>query len=126
MAFYLNKREFFNGALTLYQRNLEVANPTQKTHKAPKWYYKVKLEGAKAATINKSTKLSSYEAAYAYAEQEYQRLFNAHRLGKTLEDWTFEQHWEDWYKRNLQKGVWQDKRAKWHAGYFNLVIKQQL
>ena len=124
MAFYLNKREFFNGALTLYQRNLEVANPTQKTHKAPKWYYKVKLEGAKAATINKSTKLSSYEAAYAYAEQEYQRLFNAHRLGKTLEDWTFEQHWEDWYKRNLQKGVWQDKRAKWHAGYFKLYFSK--
>ena len=124
MAFYLNKREFFDGALTLYQRNLEAANPKQKTHKAPKWYYKVKLEGAKAATINKSTKLSSYEAAYAYAEQEYHRLFNAHRLGNTLDDWTFEQHWEDWYKRNLRRGVWQDSRAKWHAGYFKLYFSK--
>ena len=117
MAFYLNKREFFNGALTLYQRNLEVANPTQKTHKAPKWYYKVKLEGAKAATINKSTKLSSYEAAYAYAEQEYQRLFNAHRLGKTLEDWTFEQHWEDWYGTTQ---TYHQERYEWQLGEDNI------
>ena len=122
MAFYLNKREFHDGKLTLYQRNLDVANPTTKNHKAPNWYYKVKLEGAKAVTINKSTKLSSYEDAYAYASQEYQRLFNLHSLGKTLEDWTFEQHWEDWYKRSLRQNIWGQKRQNWHYNLFTLYF----
>ena len=47
MAFYLNKREFFDGALVLYQRDLSVAN-NSKTHRQANWYMKVTILAKKA------------------------------------------------------------------------------
>ena len=69
MAFYLNKRDFFDGALTLYQRDLTVAN-NSKTHREANWYMKVKIAGKKGRAITKSTKRTIYEEAYAYAVEE--------------------------------------------------------
>jgi len=122
MAFYLNKREFFDGALTLYQRDLTVAN-NSKTHREANWYMKVKIAGKKGRAITKSTKRTIYEEAYAYAVEEYTRLTNAYRLGKALQEVTFEQHWHDWFKRQVNNGVWTDSRQSWHEGYFNRYFK---
>ena len=118
MAFYLNKREFFDGALVLYQRDLTVANDS-KTHREANWYMKVKIAGKKGRAITKSTKRTVYEDAYAYAVVEYTRLTNAHRLGKALHEITFEQHWHDWFKRQVRNGVWTESRQDWHEKYFN-------
>jgi len=45
MAYYNDKREYFNGGLILYQRDLEVSNPIAKAHNKPKWYMRVKIKG---------------------------------------------------------------------------------
>ena len=38
--------------------------------------------------------------------------------GIPLRDWTFGQHWQDWYDRQLRKGCWSEARKKWHLNYF--------
>lgn len=118
MAYYNDKREFFNGGLVLYKRDLNINSPKSKTHAEAKWYMRVKIDGRKGRAINKSTKCAVYEDAYAYALDEYHRLLNAHRLGHTLKEWTFEAHWNDWYERNKQANMWSESRADWHTKYF--------
>ena len=51
MPYYNDKREYFNGGLILYQRDLEVSNPIAKTHNKPKWYMRVKIKGMKGCLI---------------------------------------------------------------------------
>ena len=119
MAYYLNKREFFDGALTLFTRDATINAAGSKTHREANWHMKVKIAGRKGRAITKSTKRTVYEDAYAYAIEEYTRLTNARRLGKALQEITFEQHWHDWFKRQVSNGVWTDSRQTWHAQYFN-------
>lgn len=95
MGFYVNRIEHLDGDLILYQRNLDVASPNAANHRKPKWYMQLKIGGGKKP-INRSTKLTAYEEAYTFARKEYDRLRNAVSLGHTLEDYTFEQHWDDW------------------------------
>ena len=38
MEYYNNKTEYFGGALTLYQSDLDVSAPNAKVHNKPKWY----------------------------------------------------------------------------------------
>lgn len=109
------------GDLILYQRDLAIAAATSKKHREPTWYMKVKI-GNKL--INKSTKLRKYEDAYAFARDEYLRLSNAIRLNHSLEDYTFEKHWNDWFQRNVSKKTWKEKREKWHKGYFDRYFKK--
>lgn len=68
--------------------------------------------------ITRSTKLTKYEDAYAYAHNEYLRLQQAVRLGHSLVDYTFEKHWNDWYERNLRNETWKEDRARWHKNLF--------
>lgn len=56
MAYYNDKREFFNGGLVLYKRDLNINSPKSKTHAEAKWYMRVKIDGRKGRAINKSTK----------------------------------------------------------------------
>ena len=83
---------------------------------------RIKVEGKKSAIINKSTKCSKYEDAYLFAVEEYNRITTAIRLGKGLHTWTFKQHWEDWYQRNVDGGAWRAERANWHEKYYNLYF----
>lgn len=126
MAYYENKVERFDGNLILYQRNLKTAVPSAKAHRAAKWYMKLRL-GPKTV-INRSTGLTSYEEAYSFAWAEYNRLTNAIALGHTLKDFTFEQHWDDWYRRNLNLGTWKEDRQRWHknlaARYFKAYFRK--
>ena len=122
MAFYENKREHYGGALVLFQRNLAVAVPNSKTHRQPTWYMRLKIGGRKGY-ITRSTKLTVYEDAYEYAKSELLRLQQAARLGHSLDEYTFEKHWHDWYERNLRNGTWADERARWHKMYFNRYFK---
>jgi integrase len=112
MAFYENKVELLGGDLILYQRNLATAVPNVKSHRKPKWYMKLRLGPRKF--VNRSTGLTIYEDAYAFARKEYDRLSNAVALGHTLDDFTFEKHWEDWYQRNLNNRTWAADRQRWH------------
>ena len=122
MAFYENKREHYGGALVLFQRNLAVAVPNSKTHRQPTWYMRLKIGGRKGY-ITRSTKLTVYEDAYEYAKSELLRLQQAARLGHSLDEYTFEKHWHDWYERNLRNGTWADERVRWHKMYFNRYFK---
>lgn len=85
---------------------------------------RIKVEGKKSALINKSTKCSKYEDAYVFAVDEFNRISTAVRLGKGIQTWTFQKHWEDWYKRNIDSGGWRDERANWHLKYFNRYFNE--
>lgn len=113
MAYYENRIEHLGGDLILYQRNLETAVPHSKSHRKPAWYMKLKIRGLRKH-IDRSTKLTKYEDAYAFARKEYDRLTSAVDLGHTLDDFTFEKHWEDWYQRNLNNRTWRADRQRWH------------
>ena len=121
MAYYENKVELLGGDLILYQRNLATAVPNVKSHRKPKWYMKLRIGPRKF--VNRSTGLTIYEEAYAFARDEYDRLRNAVKLGHTLEDFTFEKHWDDWYQRNLNNGTWRPDRQRWHKNLANRYFK---
>lgn len=122
MAFYENRQEHYGGALLLFQRNLSVAVPNSKRHRERAWYMRLKIAGHKGY-ITRSTKLTKYEDAYAFAHDEYLRLSQAARLGHSLDEYTFEEHWSDWYERNLRNGTWKEERGRWHKMYFNRYFK---
>lgn len=84
MAYYENKVEHLDGDLILYQRNLKTAVPNVKSHRKPTWYMKLRVGPRKF--VNRSTKLTIYEEAYAFARKEYNRLTNAVALGHTLDE----------------------------------------
>ena len=113
MAYYENKVEHFGGALVLSQRNLTVAVPSSQTHRAPTWYMRLKI-GGHTGYVTKSTKLTVYEDAYAFAISELLRLKQAKRLGHSLKEYTFKQ---DWFDRNLKNGRWPAERQNWHKKY---------
>jgi integrase len=112
VAYYENRIEHLDGDLVLYQRNLATAAPNSKTHRQPKWYMKLRIGPRKF--VNRSTGLTHYEEAYAFARKEFDRLRNAVALGHTLDDFTFEKHWDDWYQRNLNNHTWKADRQRWH------------
>lgn len=123
MAFYEDRHEHYGGALLLFRRNLSVAVPNSKTHRAANWYMRLKIAGHKGY-ITRSTKLAKYEEAFVYAQAEFLRLQQAARLGHSLDEYTFEQHWNDWYERNLRSGTWKEQRALWHKRYYNRYFKE--
>jgi integrase len=116
LAFYENKVEHFGGSLVLFQRNLAVAVPNAASHRKPAWYMRLKI-GGRAGYITRSTKLTNYEDAYEFAKGELFRLQQAARLGHSLTEFTFEQHWNDWYDRNIKNKAWSESRQKWHKNY---------
>ena len=122
MAFYENRHEHYGGALVLFQRNLAIAVPNSKTHRKQTWYMRLKIGGRKGYVM-RSTKLTVYEDAYEFAKLELLRLQHAAKLGHSLDEYTFEKHWNDWYGRNLRNGTWQEARARWHKMYFNRYFK---
>jgi hypothetical protein len=56
--------------------------------------------------VTKSTKLIVYEEAYEFAKSELLRQQQAKRLGHTLNEYTFEEHWQEWFDRSLKNGRW--------------------
>ena len=116
MPYYENVREHFDGALRLYQRNLDVAAPGSK-HRAKHWYMLIKIPGH-CESYDRSTKRTSYEEAYVFAKSEYHRLVHAAEMGHSFETYTFEKHWQDWYDRNVRMGTWTASRQMWHLSYF--------
>lgn len=67
----------------LFQRNLDVAVPNSKTHRAANWYMRLKIAGQKGY-YTRSTKLTKYEEAFDYAQAEFLRLQQAARMGHSL------------------------------------------
>jgi hypothetical protein len=116
MAFYEDRVEHFGGALVLFKRNLSVAVPNAKSHRKQAWYMRLKIGGRKGY-ITGSTKLTTYEDAYEYAKNELLRLQHAAKLGHSLDDYTFEKHWNDWFERNKKNGTWTASRQYWHEKY---------
>lgn len=122
MAYYNNAHVHYDGALILYQRDLKTAVPNSPNHRVPKWYMKITLPKLEKP-INRSTKCTKYEDAYEYARKEYRRIETALEQGHTLTDFTFEQHWDDWYKRGLTNKTWAADRERWHQMYANRYFK---
>ena len=122
MAYYENRHEHYGGDLILYQRDLKTAVPNSKSHRKPCWYMKLKL-GGKGRNLDRSTKLTSYEDAYEFAKSEFLRLQQAVKLGHSLDEFTFEKHWDDWYARNLRNETWKAERQRWHQMYANRYFK---
>jgi integrase len=116
MPFYEDRVEYFGGALVLFKRNLAVAVPNAKSHRKQAWYMRLKIGGRKGY-ITRSTKLTTYEDAYEYAKNELLRLQHAAKLGHSLDDYTFEKHWNDWFERNKKNGTWTASRQYWHEKY---------
>lgn len=117
LAYYINRVEHYGGALVLFPRNLDIAVPNSKTHRRPNWYMRLKIAG-RNGYVERSAKLTKYEDAYTFAQSEFLRLQQAVRLGHRLTDYTFEQHWNDWYSRNLKNNTLQHERQRWHKLYF--------
>ena len=69
MAYYIERREHFCGALVLFQRDLAVAVPNAKQHRKQNWYMRLKIGGRKGY-VTRTTKLTSYEDAYEFAKSE--------------------------------------------------------
>jgi integrase len=112
MAFYANKHVLLDGAVVLHQRQSPNGNV------CPTWQARLKLPG-RSGYIKISCKTKNYEEAYAVAKEQYLSLQQKVRDGVPLKDWAFKQHWNDWYERQLSKGVWSEDRKKWHKNYFN-------
>jgi len=123
LAFYEDKREHYGGALVLFKRNLAVAVPNAKTHRRANWYMRLKIGGRKGY-VTRSTKLTIYEDAYEFAKSELLRLQQAAKLGHSLDEHTFEQHWRDWFERNVKNGTWTASRQYWHDKYAERYFKQ--
>jgi hypothetical protein len=67
-----------------FGRNLSVAVPNSKTHRASNWYMRLKIAGHKGY-IMRSTKFAKYEEAFVFAQSEFLRLKQAARLGHSLD-----------------------------------------
>jgi len=52
------------------------------------------------------------------ASGELLRLQHAVKLGHSLDEYTFEKHWNDWFERNKRNCTWKDDRITWHSNYF--------
>lgn len=122
MTYFCNRRDHYGGALVLFQRNLAIAVPNAKQHRKPNWYMRLKIGGRKGY-VTRSTKLTSYEDAYEFAKSELLRLQQAARLGHSLEEYTFDQHWNDWYDRNTKNDAWRADRTLWHKRYADRYFK---
>ena len=96
MAFYEDKREHYGGALVLIKRNLSVAVPNAKRHRRADWFMRFKIDESKVY-VTRNTKFTLNEDAYGYAKSELLRLQQAAKLGHSLDEHTFEQHWRDWF-----------------------------
>lgn len=122
MAYYENKKVHYGGDLILYQRNLSVAVQNAKSHRPANWYMKLRINGHKKP-IDRSTKITNYEDAYEYAKAEFLRLQQAQKLGHSLDAYTFEQHWDDWFKRQKELSKWKKEREYWHQKYATRYFK---
>ncbi|MDC1410166.1 site-specific integrase [Amylibacter sp.] len=123
MAYYNNQKEYLDGRLILYQRNVATKSASN-SNKPAVWYMLIKFDGLKGRAIKKSTKQTILEEAYIIAMAEYNRIDTAVRLGKGYETWTFEKHWNDWHKRKTQDGSWREERRYWHEKYYNRYFKE--
>jgi len=86
---------------------------------------RLKIGGLKGY-VTRSTKLTIYEDAYEYAKSELLRLQQAAKLGHSLDEHTFEQHWRDWFERNIKNGTWTASRQYWHNKYAERYIKRRI
>lgn len=122
MGYYLNKKVHYGGDLILYQRDLGVAVPKAKSHRPASWYMKLRINGNKKP-IDRSTKITNYVDAYEYAKAEFLRLQQAQKLGHSLDSYTFEQHWDDWFRRQKELNRWKKGREYWHQKYATRYLK---
>ena len=114
MAYYDLKHELRDGRILIY---------TQKNAKSGVWQMRLNVRGYKGY-VTKSTKTKNIAEAIRTAEDEYDRLQTNIREGADVKEWTFEDHWKDWYDRNIKAGAWKLERQKWHKSYFNRYFSE--
>jgi len=109
MAFYDRKEWLRDGRVLIY---------TTAGAKSAVWQMRLNVRGV-TGYITKSTKTRNLGEAARVAEDEFDRLQARIREGAPIKDWTFDRHWKDWHKRNIEKGAWKKERAYWHEKYYN-------
>ena len=58
-----------------------------------------------------------------FAKSELLRLQQNVRLGFTLDEYTFEKHWDEWFERNKRNRTWKPDRQRWHENYAKRYFK---
>src|SRR5688572_23725492 len=116
MAFYAYSQSLLDGAVVLYRRQ----SPNGEVH--PTWQMRLRLPGRSGYVI-RSCKTRNQHEAYAVAKDLYLTLQQKIRDGIPIRDWTFEQHWQDWFKRQVSGGSWSQSRERWHKNYFDRYFK---
>jgi len=113
MAFYDTKHTLRDGRILVY---------TTVGAKTGVWQMRLNVRGVKGY-VTKTTETANFAEAVRFAEDEYDRIQTRIRDGADVYDWTFEAHWNDWFKRNVAKQVWKAERESWHKNYFNRYFK---
>lgn len=116
MVFYADKHELFDGECLLYRR----VSGTE-IHRI--WQMRLKPCGSSGYVI-KSCKTDNYEKAIVAAKTELDRLKRRIADGAPLKDWTFADHWKDWFDREVRKGTWKTTKQKWHQSRYDLYFSR--
>ena len=111
MSFYADGHSMFDGAVFVYRRQ------TPDGTVQPTWQMRLKLPRLNGY-VRKSCKTKNYEEACSFAREQYLLLHQKVKEGVDLKDWTFNQHWRDWFERQSRRGAWSEPRKDWHRKYF--------
>ena len=110
MAFYADKHVLMDGAVVLYRRHT-------KGGVAPGWQARFKLPGRSGYQIV-SCKTSNYEQAVVIALDRFHDYRQKAKNGQPLKDWTFRDHWKDWFERQPMSPHRQQLHRHYYRRYF--------
>lgn len=115
MTFYADKHVLFDGECLLYRRR-------DKSGVNPVWQMRLKMGGVKGY-VRLSCKTTNYEKACVAAKRQLDTLSHKVLTGIPIKDWTFGDHWEDWFNRKTSVRAWSPSREKWQKGYYQRYFK---
>ena len=117
METYHDKHEILSGRVLLYRR-LDHKGMVGKTYQM-----RIKVPDRKGFIVL-STKTADLNEAIATATDRLAELTHKQRTGIPLTTWTFSEHWEEWYQRQIDRHTWPSPaRRQWHLSYYNRYFK---
>ncbi|MBL4802411.1 MAG: hypothetical protein JKY45_11000 [Emcibacter sp.] len=119
MAYYKNKHELRNGRIMLYQISDSINGIWQMRLNV----LGLKNKDGKSKYIVESTKAKTYTNAVRIAEDEYDRIVLRLKNNELIRDWTFTEHWQNWYHRQCATGSWKKEHEDWHTGRNKLYFE---
>lgn len=70
MAYYNDEVQIYEGELSIFKRDLDIANKNTRQHKPLNWYYKIKVDGLPRAKEG-STKTAIFTKAVEIAKKKH-------------------------------------------------------